>query len=194
MRIIVTLVCLFLLTPVAFGQEQKAAKTTELAPIRLYVKSIDQFARRNPKQRRFFGNTAGTGDTEDKWRLFKTARQLDQANPYERVEVWLKDDKVVLAKFSFTSESGDWYHYVNYYFREDGTLAKIHSQLNTFASADGGISVVRDKFYDSGGKVLHPSTRYLDLQSQKPRKRGDFMDQPIPVYKTVRELPFAKVL
>jgi hypothetical protein len=83
---------------------------------------------------------------------------------------------------------------VSYYFREDGTLAKIHSQLNTFASAIGGISVVRDKFCDASGKVLHTTTRYLDLQSQKPRKRSDFMDQPIAVYKAVGELPFAKLL
>ncbi len=83
---------------------------------------------------------------------------------------------------------------MNYYFRKDGTLAKIHAQLNTFSASDGGMSVVRDKFYAAGGRLLHTSTRYLDLKSQKPRKRGDFMDQPIPDYHTVRNLPFTKLL
>jgi len=126
--------------------------------------------------------------------LFKTARQLEQASLDESAYVWLKDGKLVVAKMSFTSSSGDWYHFVTYYFRDDGTLGKIHAQLNTFAAPGGGVSVVREKFYGADGKLLHATTRYLDLQSQRPRKRADFMDQPIPVYKTVRDLPFAKLL
>ena len=140
------------------------------------------------------GIIPGEEDKPDKWAEFKTVRQEVQANLEDSAHVWLRDGKVVAARFSFTSSSGDWYHYVDYYFRADGTLAKIHAQLNTFAGPDGGISVVRDKFYSSSGKLLHTATRYLDLKSQKPRKRGEFMDQPIPDYKTVRDLPFYKLL
>src|SRR5258708_1297425 len=180
----------------AVAQEKQIAAPakTELAAIIAYARSTDQFTKRNLKQRRLFGNVAGVEDLQDKWRVFKTTRQMEQADGYESVLVWLKDGNAVIAKCSFTSPSGDWYHFVNYYFRADGTLAKIHAQLNTFSAADGGMSVVRDQFYDPKGGLLQRSTRYLDLKSQRPRKRADFMDQPIPVYKFVRSLPFASLL
>jgi hypothetical protein len=195
-RILITLGSLLILAAAAAGQEQKAAapQKTGLAAIGSYAKSIDQFTKRNAKKRRIFGIVPGEEDKGDKWAEFKYVRQAVQANLDDSVYVWLKDGQVVAAEFSFTSSSGDWYHYVNYYFRADGTLAKIHAQLNTFSGPDGGISVVRDKFYGSGGKLLHTATRYLDLKSQQPRKRGDFMDEPIPDYKTVRDLPFLKLL
>jgi hypothetical protein len=195
-RILVTLGSLLILSAAAAGQEQKAAapQKTELTVIAAYTKSIDQSTKRNPRKMRIFGIIPGEEDKPDKWAEFKTVRQEVQANLEDSAHVWLRDGKVVAARFSFTSSSGDWYHYVDYYFRADGTLAKIHAQLNTFAAPDGGISVVRDKFYSSSGKLLHTATRFLDLQSQKPRKRGEFMDQPIPVYKTARELPFSKLV
>lgn len=195
-RILATLGSLVILTAAAAGQEQKAAapQETGLTAIGSYAKSIDQFTKHNARKRRIFGIVPGEEDKPDKWAEFKTVRQAVQANLADSAYVWLKDGKVVAAQFSLTSYSGDWYHYVNYYFRADGTLAKIHAQLNTFAGPDGGISVVREKFYSSSGKLLHTATRYLDLQSQKPRKRGEFMDQPIRVYQTVRDLPFLKLL
>jgi hypothetical protein len=191
-----SLLFLLVLSASAAGQEPKAAAPpkTELAAITSYTKSIDQFTKRNPRKRRIFGIIPEEEDKPDKWAEFKTIRQEVQANLEDSAHVWRRDGKVVVAQFSFTSSSGDWYHYVSYYYRADGTLVKIHTQLNTFAAADGGMSVVRDKFYSSGGKLLHTTTRYLDLKSQKPRKRGDFMDQPIPDYKTVRDLPFYKFL
>jgi hypothetical protein len=177
----------------SLGYQKRNA--TELTAISSYVKSIDQFTKRNARKRRIFGIVPEEEEGKpDKWFEFKTVRHAVQANLHDSVYVWLKDGKVVAAQFSLTSSSGDWYHYVNYYFRADGTLAKIHAQLNTFASPEGGISVVRDKFYSSSGKLLHTATRYLDLKSQKPRKPGEFMDQPIPAYQTARDLPFAKLL
>ena len=190
-----SLLFLAVLSASATGQEQtKPPPKTEVTAIASYVKSIDQFTKRHARKRRIFGIIPGEEDKADKWAEFKTIRQEVQANLEYSAHVWLRDGKVVAARFSFTSPSGDWYHYVNYYFRADGTLAKIHAQLNTFAGPDGGISVVRDKFYRSSGKLLHTTTRYLDLKSQKPRARGEFMDQPIPDYKTVRDLPFYKLL
>ena len=177
---------------VSLGYQKRNA--AELTAISSYVKSIDQFTNRNARKRRIFGIVPEEEDKPDKWIEFKYVRQAVQANLHDSAYVWLKDGKVVAAQFSLTSSSGDWYHYVNYYFRADGTLAKIHAQLNTFASPDGGLSVVRDKFYSSSGKLLHTATRYLDLKSQKPRKRGDFMDQPISVYENARDLPFLKLL
>ena len=60
--------------------------------------------------------------------------------------MWTKQGKVIAAKFNFTSPSGDWNHFINYYFRENGSLAKIDAQLNTF---EGNVSVVRQRYYNS---------------------------------------------
>ena len=195
-RILITLGSLLVLATSALAQEQKPGEPQKsgLAAIGSYTKSIDQFTKRNPRKRRIFGIIPGEEDKADQWAEFKTIGQEVQANLDDSAYVWLKDGRVVVAQFTFTSSSGDWYHFVSYYFRADGTLAKIHAQLNTFSGPDGGISVVRDKFYGSGGKLLHTATRYLDLKSQKPRKRGDFMDEPIPDYRTARDLPFYKLL
>ena len=138
-----------------------------------------------------FGNVAGEEDKGDKWREFKSAKEYKDTNLDESADVWQKDSKTVIAFFGFTSQSGDWYHYVTYYFRAGGTLAKIHAQLNTFY---GDTSVVRDKYYGSNGKLLRATTRYLDLQTQKPTKHRDFQDEPIPIYLTVRKLPFFRLL
>ena len=191
-----TLGTLLCLAALALGQEQKkpVPQGTELGAIGSYAKSIDQFTKRSLRRKRIFANVAGEEEKQDKWRELKSVRQASDQNPYESANVWLRDGKVVVAYFAFTSPSGDWFHYVNYYYRADGTLAKIHSQLNTFYSNKGGLSVVREKFFSVSGKLLHTSTRYLDLESQKSRKRQEFMDEPIPGYKTVRDLPFSKLL
>jgi hypothetical protein len=195
-RILVTLASLLFLLSSGMGQSQKnaARQKRELTAVGSYAKSIDQFTKRNARKRRIFGIVPGEEDKPDKWAEFKYVRQAVQANLHDSAYVWLKNGKVVAAQFSLTNSSGDWYHYVNYYFRADGTLAKIHAQLNTFASPDGGISVVRDKFYGSNGKLLHTAIRYLDLKFQKPKNREEFMDQPITDYRTVRDLPFLKLL
>lgn len=192
---------LLFLSTLAIAQNQKAmppappAQKAEWVEINSYAKAIEQFTKANPKKKRMFGNVAEEEDKEDKWLEFKSAKELeDRDGVYDSAYVWLKDGKLVSAFLSFTSGSGDWYHYVYCYFRADGTLAKIHAQLNTFSSESGGLSVVRERFYSASGKLLHSSIRFLDLQTQKPRKRENYMDMPIPVYKNVRALPFAKLL
>jgi hypothetical protein len=109
----------------------------------------------------------------------------------ESCDVWTRDGKVVLAFFGFTSGSGDWYHFIKYYYRGDGTLAKIQARLNTFA---GNVSVLRDRYYDTNGKLLKSTRRYLDLQTHKPVKKADFHDDPIPMFSKASALPFHRLL
>ncbi|HKC62199.1 MAG TPA: hypothetical protein VKB86_01115, partial [Pyrinomonadaceae bacterium] len=92
------------------------------------------------------------------------------------------------------SGSRDWAQFVMYYFREDGTLAKIDSRLNTFY---GNLTIKRIQYYDANGKPLKSSVQYFDLQTQKRKRNvrsGDFMDQPAPVYPKVSSLPFYNLL
>jgi hypothetical protein len=103
-----------------------------------------------------------------------------------------KDGAVVLASYTFQSASGDWAHYVDYYFREDGSLARIHARLNT---SYGNMTVLRERFYDPKGKLLSSSQQFLDMETKKKKKPGEeFTDEPIPLYRTVKALPFYTLL
>ncbi|MDQ2855325.1 MAG: hypothetical protein M3R68_03270, partial [Acidobacteriota bacterium] len=84
-QILISVGSLVFLAAVASGQDQKAPQPapqqeTGLAAISSYAKSIDQFTKRNPTRRRIFGNVAGVEDEQDKWREFKSARKMEQAD------------------------------------------------------------------------------------------------------------------
>jgi hypothetical protein len=156
----------------------------QVSEIKKYTTEVDRFS----KARKF--RTFGIFYKGDKgsWRELKgkSDQQLD-----ESCDVWTRDGKVVLAFFGFTSGSGDWYHFIKYYYREDGTLAKIQARLNTFA---GNVSVLRDRYYDTNGKLLKSTRRYLDLQTHKPVKKANFHDDPIPMFSNTSALPFHSLL
>jgi hypothetical protein len=166
------------------------AQRPAIAAISSYTTQVDKFIGHH--RGRVFAN-AVTEDEQDNWREFKGVGELERSETAydERANVWLKSKNPVAARFALTSPSGDWIHYLYYYFRADGTLAKIQSRLNTF---HGNVTVIRDKFYDAEGKLLRTTTRYLDLHSQKPIRPRDFMDDEIPVYQRTQDLPFYKLL
>ncbi len=168
-----------------------------IASIQTYVRQVDAFIKLNKNRHRVFVDVEPGDDKKpDHWEEFKTAakrKSLDDENAYDEVAfVWLKKGKLVAANFTFQSGSGDWAHFVNYYFRDDGSLAKIHTRLNTFY---GDTTVEQDRYYSYDGKLVRSSTRYFDLQSHRPlRRKPNFQDEPIPDYKTVKDLPFYRIL
>jgi hypothetical protein len=159
--------------------------TRAIAEIDNYTKEIDGFIKTNPKSR-IFGDLSST--EKSRWREVR-AKQAEDL--YEKAEVWTREGKVVAANFSLSSPSGDWVHFITYYFRADGSLAKIEAQLNTFY---GNVSILRDRYYDANRKQLKATERYLDLETRKPVKRPDFMDNQIPMYSRVSTLPFGRLL
>ena len=161
-----------------------------LTEINTYAASVDRFMKVN-KTPRYFGDVSL--EEKSHWKRFKTRKLIDDAEEvYKKAVVWSKTGKIVSVGFTLTSPSGDWAHYVTYYFRTDGSLAKIHAELNTFY---GEVSIIRDRFYDPSGQLLQSTQKVLDLQTRKPKKpSGDFMDQDVNVYKKVSELPFSKML
>jgi hypothetical protein len=195
---IIFVACVFLAQPVP-GHAQTNKTTTPpkaaLAEINSYTTEIDRFIKRNPKARIFGDVSPASPNRTSRWREFKSEAARKKAETGENLNqnafVWSREGKLVGANFTFTSPSGDWAHIIMYYFREDGSLAKIQAQLNTF---NGEISVVRDRYYDPGGRLLKTTRKFLDLQTQKPKKPGEFMDKPIPVYHKVAELPFHNLL
>ena len=159
------------------------ASATALAEIKTYTAEIDRVTKK--QNFRTYGIIYNGNDGT--WQLLKP--KSEHVN--ESCDVWTREGKVVLAFFGFTSDSGDWYHFIKYYYRPDGTLAKIQARLNTFY---GNVSVLRDRYYDTNGKLLKSTQRYLDMQTQKPVKKADFHDNPIPMYARVSALPFRKLL
>ena len=191
LRILITVGMLFSVATFLAGQEPATISPAELRATNAYARQVEQFIKLNLNKRRTFGNV---GDEQDNWREFKgkvAKGQPDPADLDEAANIWTRKGKVVASAFTFQSQSGDWAQYVTYYFREDGTLAKIHARLNTFY---GNTSVIRDKYYSPTGTLLKTTTSYLDLKTQKPKKGASFQDEPIPDYLTVQSLPFSKLL
>ncbi len=174
----------------------RQATRAEISAIESYADEIARFAKRNSSKARNFANTA-TGNV-DHWREFRSEKEREAAdtgyNLNENALVWLRNGKVVGANFTFQSGSRDWAHFVMYYFREDGSLAKVEATLNTFY---GEMSVFRERWYDREGKLLRSTAQYRDLRSRKRKKPGsasEFIDEPIPLYRSVKDLPFRHLL
>ncbi len=172
-------------------------KVAEISQIESHTKEIDRYIKTNPESFRIFANIAsGVEKVADEWREFRSESEREAAdtgdNLNENAYVWLKKGKVIGAKFTFQSPSRDWAHLVMYYFREDGSLAKVEAQLNTFY---GNMSIIRERWYNREGKLLRSISRHLDLNSGKRRKPGkDFIDEPIPLYRSAENLPFHHLL
>lgn len=184
-----------------------------VAAIEAYCKELDGFKKRNPNRARFFGDVSSwdqSGMTlhapAPKWKEFKSRKARESANTgdnlYDVADVWIKDEKVVLAEFWFGSPSGDWSQSVIYYFRDDGTLAKMQStyagfNLNPFPNREEfGARLVQTRVYDANGKRLRKSLQCFEL-GEKGRQRkcsGDYSHHEGAVYLKVQRLPLYKVL
>lgn len=199
--------CLFTLTlallvggNLATAQEGATLSTSQpkgrVADIEAYANEIDKYLKSTVARERIFANIAsGKKNEAAQWREFKTEDERKNAdtgdNLNESAYVWARDGKVIGANFTLQSPSRDWAQLVMYYFRGDGSLAKSDSTLNAFG---GGITVIRQDYYDSKGILLKGTTHCKDLKTQQSRPCGDFEDRPAPFYKTVSQLPFYRLL
>jgi hypothetical protein len=137
------------------------------------------------------------------WHDFLTLVELkryarDQA-VYTQAFVWRSDESTFVSIF-YTSPSGDWADYLDLCFRNDGTLARSQSTLNTFnvAGPEGGdeapVSRIRTRYFTGRGPAFHTRVRVLDLKTKKPAPKRSFMDQDEPVFPRIEDLPFATLL
>lgn len=172
-----------------------SAAQSEIAGIDAYVAKINQFMKVNKSSARIFADVSGSDDNTDRWQEFRNEDEMEKVRTGDNLNtiafVSTNSGKVNASSFTFTSPSGDWAHLITYYFREDGSLAKIHAELNTFY---GNLSVIRDLYFNNRGVLLKNTRRYLDLKTKKVRKPGEFFDHTVPLYRNVRELPFHKLL
>jgi hypothetical protein len=172
----------------------------EAASIESYARGLDLYIRRNARAARYFADTSNyeQQDAPARWQEFRTKRALDNAwqngKTYTSSNVWFNQSgELVVALFTLSSPSGDWAQYVTNYYRKDGTLAKMSAELRTFM---GDVIRVNDRLYDDKGKLVREVTRFLDLQTRKPKKvkQGEFMDMEAPLYTKTSALPFYKLL
>ena len=182
----------FVLLFALFGQIE--AQTETVAQIERYVETVSSLMKKT--KQRIFADVASDGKKAN-WKQIKTERLRDAAdggdNLNENAYVWTKSGKIAAATFTFQSPSRDWAHFVTYYFRSDGTLAKAESALNTFY---GNLTIERNYYFDSKGKFLKQNAKYLDLKTQKPvspkelNRNGEFIDEKVKFFKNTSELPF----
>jgi hypothetical protein len=107
-------------------------------------------------------------------------------------DVYVANGIPAAAFFTIQTLSGDWVLYADYYYRPDGSLAKIHEQLNTFhASA----SVVRETWFGCRGEAYGGTVHHFDLKTRKPRQADpESGDQRAPIFTRVQNLPFFSAL
>lgn len=174
------------------------AQIENVAQIDKYVKKISSLTKKT--KQRIFADIASDGKKAN-WKEFKTEKMREKAdtgdNLNENAVVWIKAEKISAATFTFQSPSRDWAQFATYYFRPNGTLAKIESNLNTFY---GSVTAKLNYYYDSKGKIIKQTASYFDLQSQKPidlkklKKEREFIDEEVTVLKNTSKLPFIKLI
>jgi hypothetical protein len=190
-------IILWLLAGVLFPPLTAVGQATcaqEVANIQAYCKKVDRFIKSNPHSRRAFASTSPGGEqAANVWYQLGVdgdPRRGDNLNG--NASVWLSQGKIVAASLTFRRESGDWVQHAMYYYREDGTLARINAQLDMFP---GEMSFIREHFYDRNGVLISGSTKSCSLKSGRAKKPDkEFVPGPLPVYETTDRLPFYQAL
>ena len=136
-----------------------------------------------------------------KWKEFKNRRARGKASNYildNVADAWMKNGKLVIAEFNFETNSGDWSKFVQYYFRNDGSLAKMRTTFAGFMvfSEHGGGRIVQERIYDSDGKLLQKRLHCFELEKKHRRIRcsGDYSNYNGTYYRRAQNVAFYELL
>lgn len=204
---------------VGYGQTPTATIPAPTASILRQAKKIDSICKNIDRAidgkklaHRIYVDVGGA--YREHWKRFKNQKEVDrlcngddmteETGCYSSCYLYYQDGKPVLAAFSFSSPSGDWVTYADYYFRPDGTVMKDHCDLRRFGAlaidasgrplgdADGFlVRVIRDLYYDNLGKcLLAPPAKYFDMDKKKEVPKPAYMDGEWPRYLKLSDLPF----
>ena len=170
-------------------------KDPEVNRIEGYCADIEAMMSRSMSSVRIFMEVADKSKKEpERWREFITENERQAASSQGKFPatayVAVRNGHAVAADFMFEGDPSRWT--VSYCFREDGTLARIQAALS-IESQD--LSIGKMQFFSPTGKVIFETNEYYDLQrqQQKPAPKSSTAP-PIPIYRTIRELPFYKSL
>ena len=178
------------------------AKLAESRRIDKYCKTLDAMIKKRRGPEMVFADVSDyEKNNKARWRKFASEKALEKyrekSEAYTIAYVWRKQGKVVVTNFTLFSPSGDWAQYVYSHFRPDGKLARVESELRTF---QGDYIVIKRLYFNPAGKVIRRTSRYLDLQSRKPKRPSkEFASENSSwnnedYFKSVSKLPFARLL
>jgi hypothetical protein len=190
---------LLALVTLIVAQTPSAAKptTSEVAAIDAYCKVLDDFKNNKRNHAHILGGEADETDVL-KWKEFKSRGEREKTFFEDTADVWMKDGKLVVAELYSETNSGDWSQLVQYYFRDDGTLAKMRTTFAGFMvfSEHGGGRIVQERIYSSKGKLLQKRLHCFELERKhRPLKcSGDYSKYDGTYYRRAQNLPFYGLL
>lgn len=186
---------MILLSSVSVSAQTKTVAAVK--QIETYAKSIDKLTTQRKEPDIVIADVSDYDTAKPEWRRFRSAKDLedfrDETETYSIAYLWRTNGKIVSAVFTVFSPSGDWAEYITHYFRPDGSAAKVTTELRTFY---GDYLVIRERFFNSRGKLLKQTSKFLDLTTKKPKKpTKEFADENsgfrrADFYKKVSALPF----
>ena len=109
---------------------------------------------------------------------------------------WKVGAKIVGVKAADFTPSGAWARYTDHYFRSDGSLARVDSELRTF---DGDYFIKQMLYFNEAGRRIRRVVNYYDLRTKKPKQMTSEMKAEtngyleFDQYKNTKKLPFAKI-
>lgn len=167
-------------------------------------RSIDASVKSNALSIEYLVET--NSDAPTTWEKFDAPADAQKASSggfLRNAKVYLENTLPVRVDLELKSPSKEWVHYVRYYYREDGTLQKSHSDFRRFGAyeKDKGmeqeflVKVLRDKYYDSTGKMVKKtSPRFFNMSTMREIKDVVYTDGPWPIYSRTTQLPFYPIL
>lgn len=171
------------------------AVSKAIEEIKTYCSTIDDY--KHDADAKLFADASDS--TKPAWRRVGTERELESLTDAQFrhstvARVWFKGDKVVAVETDYTTAAGYWELSAEYCFREDGTLATLHSEYH---DAVQDYVSLHDESFDESGKVLDTKTQVFDANTHKPKKlsnKAAAAEQQAPVFNTTKDLPFHRLL
>lgn len=120
----------------------------------------------------------------DSWQPGKS--DVDRGDGVYEATAYRVGDKVSFVKMVIATPSGDWALYPEYYFRTDGSLAFVFSDLRT---SHGDVREERRIYFNQTGVRIRETTSLFDLDSGKPIKTDNYEKRELKLYRSVKELP-----
>jgi hypothetical protein len=172
-------------------------KSSEVAAIDAYCQELDDFKKSQRNRARILGAEVDQTDIP-KWKEFKSRRAREKEFFEDVADVWMKNGKPLVAELNSETNSGDWSKFVQYYFRDDGTLAKMRTTFAGFMvfSEHGGGRIVQERIYSSKGKLLQKRLHCFELEKKhRPIKcSGDYSNYDGTYYRRAQNLEFYGLL
>ena len=193
-------ILIFVVLTLSLTSTAQTKSSTELRRIAVLAKSIDRTIKQSKKL--VVADTSNVDKNKPKWQLFESEKALEtfreqKSETYTIAYSWKHSGQVIASNFTLFSPSGDWTKYIFHYFRRDGSVALVRSELRTFY---GEFIVKDDRYFDKRGRLIKRTRGYFDLTTAKPKRPTNEMreDEPgfyrVDYFKKSADLPFAKLL